>query len=457
MLASLRPLARRLLRGEPRSAAVAAVGEHPGRTDPIVSLIERCTTQAIIGWAVHPSGLRAVRVILDGEPVGEATRGLPRPDVAAALGEAPHSATSGFLFAFPSGAFTGRTAETMVCIEFEAEDGTTDTAVERLMPFGPVGWEDDRTTPDPGPLSPFPPDVVGALRRLRPAIYPSDASWSEALVCSAVDDIVAILEQRAEVRPVLRYGLYLRSLVGVLDFIGDEFPLLNPGRDLVAKDRFALATSPVEMLCIAHHLYVLRSHGLEGSLVECGCYKGFSTCCLSHACASLGIHMDAFDSFSGLPPSSDGYYEEGDFRGTLDEVRDNLRTLGRLDQVTLHQGYFADTVPSYQRRILCLWMDVDLTSSAADVMGLLPQLPMSGAVFSHECDPGSFVSGRPVPDSTLVMPPIVEAFVRDGREPHGQFLVNNLGVIHDRTRGIPVLIPEHVGRIARAGPRPLQG
>jgi hypothetical protein len=423
-----------------------------GTPEPIRSFIDKCTSQGITGWAFHASGPRAIRVSLDGDPVGEATWGMERPDVAQAWGDAPHTATSGFLFAFPTTAFAGRTGTTRVCIEIEARDGTTDTVVRSLVPFSPLAWSESQAAPAAGGRSPLPADVVSALHRLRPDTYAADASWTESLVEQAVTDVVAILDQRADVKPVLRYGLYLRALASVVDFVGEHFPLLNQDRDLTAKDRFAAGSTAEEMLCIAHHLYVLRSHGLDGALVECGCFKGFSTCCLSHACAALGIRLEAFDSFSGLPPSPDHYYEEGDFRGTLDEVRDNLRTLGRLEQVTFHPGFFADTVPAYEQPLLALWMDVDLMSSAADALVLLPRLPVSSALFTHECVPDSFVDGLLVLESTEVMPPIFEAFVRDGRDPCGRFLGGSLGVVYDRTRGIPVLAREHVARIARGEP-----
>src|SRR5262249_25793785 len=163
--------------------------------------------------------------------------------------------------------------------------------------------------------------------------------------------------------------------------------------------------------------------------VECGCFKGFSTCCLSHACAALGIRMDVFDSFAGLPPSEGSEYDAGDFAGSFEEVRDHLRAFGRLDVVDAHRGFFADTLPGYDETPLCIWMDVDLTSSAADVMQLLPRLPVRSCVFTHECTPGSFVEGSPVRESSLIMPPIVDAFDAAGREVEGRFLTGDLGVL----------------------------
>lgn len=160
--------------------------------------------------------------------------------------------------------------------------------------------------------------------------------------------------------------------------------------------------------------------------------------------------MDFFDSFAGPPSSESNYYLQGDFCGTIDEVTDNLRTFGRLDVVDLHRGFFADTVPSYQTPIVCLWMDVDLTTSSADVVRLLPLVAAGSCVFTHECTPDSFAGGTPVRETSLVLPPIVDAFERRGLEPAGRFLGGALGVLFDRQQGIPVLDLDAIRAIADA-------
>jgi len=195
-------------------------------------------------------------------------------------------------------------------------------------------------------------------------------------------------------------------------------------------------------------MYVLHTYGLAGGLVECGCFKGFSTCCLSHACSWLGFDFDVFDSFAGLPPSADDYYQQGDFRGTLDEVKENLWTFGRMDPVSFHPGYFSESIPKYSQPIACLWMDVDLESSSRDVMGLLPLLSQQSCVFSHECPAETFSGEHPQSDTSEVLGPILSAFSDRGTEPVGSHLVGYLGAFWEPGRGVPVLAHEYVTRIA---------
>jgi hypothetical protein len=51
------------------------------------------------------------------------------------------------------------------------------------------------------------------------------------------------------------------------------------------------------MLTLASHLYVLKQHNLKGRVFEFGCFKGYSTCCISLTCRELGLQLATFDSF----------------------------------------------------------------------------------------------------------------------------------------------------------------
>ena len=453
------PRYARFWRRAARVAAYAMAGEpfapSPApltrREQGFVWSIDRCNAEGVFGWAVHPSGVREVRVDVNGRSFGRAVLGLPRGDVVQALGGIPYGANPGFVLAFPDGSLDGLDGQVAVLIEVEAADGTRASESRRIFPLrvsasnhvAPAGSRDR--------LAPLPHDVLEVLRRIDPVAYATRGSWDEGLVRRAVDHVVELVRQRTPAKPVSRYALYLTSMAAAFGFIGEHFERLNRLSDLSLKDSASAATTPEEMLCIAHHLYVLKSHGVDGGLVECGCFKGFSSCCLSQACAALGIHMDVFDSFAGLPRSGSSYYQEGDFCGTLDEVTDNLRAFGRPEVVTLHRGFFSESMPGYDRPIMCLWMDVDLTSSAADVMTVLPRLAAEGCVFTHEC-PGdaAFVEGRPVPESAIVLPPIVEAYERLGRDPGGAYLAGALGVVLDPSRALPVLGLDAIRRIVDA-------
>jgi hypothetical protein len=321
-------------------------------------------------------------------------------------------------------------------------------AVDRVV--WSVGIATQATFPEGAPSAPFPTDVVAALVELDPATYGWDAAWNPETVREALADIRSLLQDRAIVKPVLRYAGFLRAMSAIFDYVYDRFDPVNHLSDPSAKDYWARATSSDEMLAIANHLYVLHSRGVLDSVIECGCFKGFSTCCLSQACAWLGVDLHVFDSFAGLPPSASDYYAEGDFQGSMDEVRDNLRTFGRPSSVHLHQGFFADTLPLFDGPVGCIWMDVDLRSSSRDVMALLPRLPSESCVFSHEMPPEAFAGGRLRPEATEVLTPIIEAFEAGGRPPAGQHVTGLVGSIRAAGTGIPALGHQEISEIVAA-------
>ena len=60
-------------------------------------------------------------------------------------------------------------------------------------------------------------------------------------------------------------------------FSCSEYQYPEAGR----KDFLCKANSPIEMISIAHHLYVMKSYGITGDFAEFGCFKGFSSSMLS--------------------------------------------------------------------------------------------------------------------------------------------------------------------------------
>jgi hypothetical protein len=142
------------------------------------------------------------------------------------------------------------------------------------------------------------------------------------------------------------------------------------------------------LLHIANHLYLLAAAGVPGVLLECGCFKGFSSACLSHACAFLARDLAVADSFQGLPGETgvgEEGYRPGDFRGARQEVEDNVRLFGRIERVRFLEGWFRDSLPGLADPIALLWMDVDLYASATDVLDAAwERLDPKAAIFSHE-------------------------------------------------------------------------
>ena len=435
---------RRLLPA-PLSAAATAQ-DNPESPDKFDFHLEVCNADGVIGWVVHSAGIANVRLLMEDRPIGDVRWGQPRADVAAALPRLPGSLDSGFTAVFPDGTFRNARPEQLV-VEFTALDGSLLRVQRQVWPARIAGGDPIRRNTT---LAPLPADVTATLAELQPTEYDPSNPWSAEMVQAAVDDIVRILHDRISVKPILRYSHYLYAMSATFAFIGSHFDRINRLVDASSKDFEAVASSPQEMLCIANHLYVLRSRGNRGGVVECGCFKGFSTCCLSQACAWLGLRLHVFDSFEGLPPSAGGYYQAGDFKGTIDEVTDNLYTFGQPAVVEVHRGFFADTLPHFRDPISCIWMDVDLESSAKDVMTLLPSLPTDSCVFSHELPREAFVNSRLQSEASEVLPPILEAFRGLGFEPIGRHMTGYLGAIWTEERAAPVLGHEEISRIVEA-------
>ena len=202
-------------------------------------------------------------------------------------------------------------------------------------------------------------------------------------------------------------------------------------------------------MSVANHVLCLKSYGVSGALAEFGSYKGYSSSMLSYACNLLHVPMLVFDSFEGLPDSASDYYRPGEFAGTLDEVRRNVALFGDIKVVTFHQGYFADVLPRIDMPpLLCIWMDVDLESSAREVARIFPRLEPQAAFFSHECSAENFGETISAPRSpTDVIPPIMDAYKVFGLKVRGRFLYGYTGAFWREDTGIPVLANDVLMRL----------
>jgi hypothetical protein len=246
-------------------------------------------------------------------------------------------------------------------------------------------------------------------------------------------------EGRSE--PDVRQWLnFLASLYAQFRIVQDLFPRANPGRS-GEKDETGVLTNPDEMLAIANQLLILRSHDVEGCVLECGCFKGYSSCCLSIACRRLGYPFVIADSFAGLPPlpndpgQSDEVdvlgrvYNPGDFAGSRAEVERNLRSLGSLEGVEFFEGWFSETLKDWHRPLALLWLDVDLWSSTMDVLKpCLPALDPRGCIFSHE------FARADIKDSKIIRTSGVPgAFARvmqeDDPDYEAEYLRGNTGIV----------------------------
>ncbi len=137
---------------------------------------------------------------------------------------------------------------------------------------------------------------------------------------------------------------------------------------------------------------------VEGCVVECGSFKGGSATNLSLVCELCGRRMEIFDSFQGLPEPSDvdrehvlvsagqiHSYAAGAWKGTLDEVKKNIADFGNVRLCNFNVGYFAETMPSFQKKVVFAFLDVDLRRSLEPCIKTLWPLLQDGCyVFTHE-------------------------------------------------------------------------
>jgi hypothetical protein len=161
-------------------------------------------------------------------------------------------------------------------------------------------------------------------------------------------------------------------------------------------------TGAEEVSYIAAGLEEASARGVPGCLLECGSFTGFSSACLSLACARAGRALVAADSFAGLPePGEQGEeYHAGQFCCGLEAWRSNVRRFGDARAATPRPGWYAESLAGWSEPVAVLWLDVDLGSSVRDVLGhVLPHLSPGGRLYSHESRPEYFdQAGRIRPD-----------------------------------------------------------
>jgi O-methyltransferase len=137
---------------------------------------------------------------------------------------------------------------------------------------------------------------------------------------------------------------------------------------------------------------------VEGCVVECGSFKGGSATNLSLVCALCDRQMEIFDSFAGLPePSAVDLehklvslgqvhtYAKGAWKGALEEVKGNITRYGSVERCNFNVGYFDATLPSFHKKLIFAFLDVDLRDSLETCLNYLwPQLQDGCYIFTHE-------------------------------------------------------------------------
>jgi precorrin-6B methylase 2 len=155
------------------------------------------------------------------------------------------------------------------------------------------------------------------------------------------------------------------------------------------------ATAFEEQLVLVNSIFAISPED-RGKLAEFGCYKGASSIALSIAAKLTARKLIIFDSFEGLPvPDRNVHdfegkaidYKRGEFKGSLDEVRNNIERYGAIEVVEIVKGCFQDTLPNRPKNEIYsfIFEDADLVSSVKDVIRFFwPRLSSGGRFFCHE-------------------------------------------------------------------------
>jgi O-methyltransferase len=407
-----------------------------------------------IGWAftvARGNSIAEPTVVeahYDGRCIGRAIANQPRPDVGSAFAGIPGSANCGFDLKFEVPDVERGIVEIEIKASTRNRASRTETlplaSLTRLTRHGAANINAAATSAEPLAPGPFPRPVMAALA---PQINSKSADFSTEEGQRSLSDYIKFLATSsncAAIPSLLDYLYFLQMTWSHFQFVSSHFPDSNRMVASGDKDFISKQTGAEEIFSIAHHLYVLKSYGVQGDFAEFGCFKGFSSAMLSYACDRLGIRMHVFDSFEGLPVSDSQYYRQGDFRGEFDEVRQNIDRFGTSRPVVFHKGYFSDTLRAIDLPpLMCLWMDVDLAQSARDVMTIAEKIDPRGAVFSHECAPANFKNGEIVPAGPShpddVVQPIVDGLARLKAEPAGQYVAGCTGAFWRKDMAIPIM------------------
>lgn len=110
----------------------------------------------------------------------------------------------------------------------------------------------------------------------------------------------------------------------------------------------------------------------DGPVIECGCFKGGMSAKFSVICKELDKELHLIDSFQGLPcdelhiswHGNKSLFEKGKWKGTFDEVNNNIEKFGEISVCQFHQGWIEDIVCEIDLLPSFVFVDVDIISSA---------------------------------------------------------------------------------------------
>ena len=121
-----------------------------------------------------------------------------------------------------------------------------------------------------------------------------------------------------------KFDFYVKTLYNTYKSIAGAMQKKNP--TAIGDDTYVLATNSEEMLYIARYIYQTHQLAVPGDIMECGCFQGYSSCCLSWAVSYFSKKLVIADSFEGLPDVGHKVYKPHEYKGDFDIVKNNINT-----------------------------------------------------------------------------------------------------------------------------------
>ena len=192
--------------------------------------------------------------------------------------------------------------------------------------------------------------------------------------------------KRAEVREFARYQQELVKLTPRAPQLIKRFNRIQREIDC--------PHNPSHLLRVAAEFLGVSTNGV---FIEAGCYKGGSTAKLSLIAEEANRELVVFDSFRGLPDndephsttihgeSIEGWFQQGEFAGTLDEVVNNVTEHGRIGACRFVEGWFEDTMSQFVEPVAAAFLDVDLAESTRTcIKYFYPLIEPGGVMISQD-------------------------------------------------------------------------
>lgn len=206
-------------------------------------------------------------------------------------------------------------------------------------------------------------------------------------------------------KPLLKLAISIYRLPFWLSFIIRDIPEMPFSQRLSLAIRFDRISRNVtcphteEQVITFVRDFLSIPPDQKGCVVEAGSFKGGSTSKFSIGAKMGKRQLLIFDSFEGLPDNEEphersilghsikGWFSQGKFCGSLEEVKSNIEKYGEIAVCTFIKGWFEDTMPNLRRRIAAAYVDVDLASSTRTCIKYLwPLIIPGGVLYSQDGD-----------------------------------------------------------------------